>query len=356
MEESSREFLSSLLAAAGPAGHEVRAARIWRARAEEFGAKVRVDAAGNSLATVHRRGSGRPKVMLAGHIDEIGLIVTSIDEKGYASVEGLGSWDPTVLAGQRVSILTRHGDVRGVIGRKPAHLMTADELSKAPRLQDLWIDIGARDRADAQNAIRVGDPVVIDASVVELRGGRIASRALDNRAGAFVVIEALRLLATDPAPLAEVTAVATTGEEAGFVGAAAGAFGIEPDVAIAVDVTFSNDDPGGEPKVSGEHPLGSGAAIGRWAGANLALTDLLIRSAEEEGIPYTIEAMGKRSGTDADAILRVRAGIPSALVSVPLRYMHTPVEVASLDDLTACARLLAAACRRLGPDTELRPL
>lgn len=356
MEESSRAFLLNLLAAAGPAGHEVRAARVWRARAEECGAKVRVDQAGNSLATVHTPGLGRPKVMLAGHIDEIGLIVTAIDEKGYVSVEGLGGWDPTVLAGQRVSILARNGDVRGVVGRKPAHLMNSDEMSKAPRLRELWIDIGATDRADAQRVMRVGDPVVVDAPVVELRAGRIASRALDNRAGAFVVLEALKLLAADPAPHAEVTAVATAGEEAGFVGAAAGAFGLEPDAAIAVDVTFSNDDPGGEPKRSGEHPLGSGPAIGRWAGANLALTDLLISVAEEEGIPHTIEAMGKRSGTDADDIIRVRAGIPGALVSVPLRYMHTPVEVASLDDLVACAKLLAAACRRLRPETELRPL
>jgi len=345
-----------LLAAPGPAGHEVRAARVWRGYGEEFGAKVRVDAAGNSLATVLGGGAGRPRLMLAGHIDEIGLIVTAIDEKGYASVEGLGGWDATVLAGQRVRVLAREGDIPGVIGRKPTHLMTSEEEGKAPRLKDLWIDIGARDRADAQVAIRVGDPIVIDAAPIELRAGRIASRALDNRAGAFVVIEALRLLAVEPAPHAEVTAVATTGEEAGFVGAAAGAFGIEPDAAIAVDVTFSNDDPGGEPKRSGEHPLGSGPAIGRWAGANLALTDLLVSAAEEEGIPYTVEAMGRRSGTDADAILRVRAGIPSALVSVPLRYMHTPVEVASLDDLAACARLLAATCRRFTPDTELRPL
>ena len=207
VESSSLEFLKRLLDTPGPSGFEAAVARVWREEAERFADRVTADVSGNSFATVNEGGS--PRVMLAGHIDEIGLMITHIDDDGFLYVDGIGGWDPQVLVGQRIRILGKDGHVLGVVGKKPIHLMKGDEKEKASKLTDLWVDIGVRGRdAVLRRGIRVGDPAVIDAGVVELGEGLIASRAIDNRIGAFVVLEALRLLSQDR-PRAEVTAVAT---------------------------------------------------------------------------------------------------------------------------------------------------
>jgi endoglucanase len=350
-------FLERLLDAPGPSGFEVRAARVWREEAETFADRVSVDVSGNSFATVHE-GDG-PRVMLAGHIDEIGLQITHIDENGFLYVDEIGGWDPQVLVGQRVTILARGGDVAGVVGKKAIHLIQPEERSKASKTGQLWVDVGAADReAVGALGIRVGDPMVIAQGMVRLAGDLIASRAIDDRVGAFVVLEAIRLLAAGKdAPEASTTGVATVQEEIGYQGGGArtSAYTVDPDVAIVVDVTFSTDVPDIEKKELGEHELGGGPVISRGSAASNTVFEMLAETADAEGIPYTIQASPKATRTDADGIHLTRHGVPTGLVSVPNRYMHSPNEVVSLEDLFNTARLIAAFVRRLGPDTDFTP-
>lgn len=348
-------FLDRLLDAAGPSGFEVRAARVWREEAERIADEVRVDVSGNSFATVNPGGS--PRVMLAGHIDEIGLQITHVDDDGYLYVAEIGGWDPQVLVGQRVSILTAGGTVAGVIGKKAIHLIEEEDRQKASKTKSLWVDVGAKGRTDvAELGIRVGDPMVLAQGMVRLAGDRIASRAIDDRIGAYVVLEALRLLASDR-PRAAVTAVATVQEEIGYSGGGArtSAYALEPDVAIVVDVTFSTDVPDVEKKELGEHKLGGGPVLSRGSASHERVFELLARVAEEERIPYSVQAAPKATRTDADGIYLVRRGVPTGLVSIPNRYMHSPNEVVSLHDVEAAARLIAAFVRRLGPEADFTP-
>jgi endoglucanase len=346
------EFLEKLLDAPGPSGFEVRPARVWREEAATLASDVRVDVSGNSYATIHA--GGRPRVMLAGHIDEIGLQVTHIDEKGFVYVDEIGGWDPQVLVGQRVTILGRGGDVPGVIGKKAIHLMSPDDRTKASKTKDLWVDVGVSSAEEAQAlGLRVGDPMVISQQLLHLAGDRIASRAIDDRIGAYVVLEVIRILAQEPGH-AEVTAVATTQEEIGYSGGGArtSAHSLEPDVALVVDVTFSTDVPDVEKKELGDHRIGGGPVLSRGSSAHDGVFEMLARTAEEEGIPYTIQASPKYTRTDADAIFLTRSGVPTGVVSVPNRYMHSPNEVVSIADLRNTAQLLAAFIRRLTPETD----
>ncbi len=330
---------------------------MWRKEAETFASDVKVDVSGNSFATVNS--GGGPTVMLAGHIDEIGLQVTHMDEEGYLYVDEIGGWDPQVLVGQRVTVLSRGGDVPGVIGKKAIHLIQPDERLKASKTRQLWVDVGAADRDElAKLGIRVGDPMIIAQGMVRLAGDLIASRAIDDRVGAFVVLEAIRMLSQDPKPpIASATAVATVQEEIGFQGGGArtSAYSVDPDVAIVVDVTFSTDVPDIEKKELGEHSLGGGPVLSRGSAAHNEVFELLATVAEEEGISYTIQASPKATRTDADGIHLTRNGVPTGLVSVPNRYMHSPNEVVSVEDLFNTAKLIAAFIRRLRPDTDFTP-
>lgn len=356
MDDDAFDFLKNLLDAAAPSGFETPAARVWRAEAERFADDVHVDVAGNSFARVAT--GGAPRVMLAGHVDEIGLMVTFVDEDGFLYVDGIGGWDPQVLVGQRIRFLTRRGDVVGVVGKKPIHLIKPDEKDKAVKLTDLWVDIGARNRDEAtERGIRAGDPGVVDSKMVELGNRLIASRAVDNRVGAFVVLEVARALAQGPRPAAEVTAVATTQEEIGYHGGGArtSAYRIDPQVAIAVDLTFSTDAPGVEKKQVGEHKLGSGPVLSRGSAIHPILFERLAETAEAEGIPYTIQGSPRFTSTDADAIYLQRTGVATAVVSIPNRYMHSPNEVVSLDDVDATIKLIAAFCRTLRAEDDFVP-
>jgi endoglucanase len=350
-------FLERLLDAPGPSGFEVRASRVWREEAERFASDVTVDVSGNSFATVNP--DGGPSVMLAGHIDEIGLQVTYVDEQGFLYVDEIGGWDPQVLVGQRVTVLGRERDVPGVIGKKAIHLIEPEDRSKASKTRQLWVDVGAEDRdAVAALGIRVGDPMVIAQGMVRLAGDLIASRAIDDRIGAFVVLEAIRLLADDPDGVrARATAVATVQEEIGYQGGGArtSAYALDPDVAIVVDVTFSTDVPDIEKKELGEHELGGGPVLSRGSAAHNQVFEVLAAVAEQEGIPFTIQASPKATRTDADGIHLTRTGVPTGLVSVPNRYMHSPNEVVSIEDLFNTARLIAAFIRNLSPDTDFTP-
>ena len=344
------DLLRSLLETPGPTGSEGAAAAVWREAAGTF-AEVSGDAVGNSVARVPGTGGG-PVLALFGHVDEIGLTVTHADERGNLAVRGLGGWNAPVLLGQRVEVLTRDGRVPGVIAAKREPRRKRDD-KKPVELEDLHIDIGARDADDAWSVVRPGDPAVLAATPVELRNGRLASRALDNRLGAYVVLEAARRVAEAGGAPGDVVAVATVAEEAGdFLGARAASFALEPAVAIAVDVTWASDVPGGDPKEYGEQKLGDGAAIARGPGVAPRLFDLLVETAEADEIPFCIEVTTGRSHTDADAVVVSRAGVPTGVVSIPLRHMHTPGEVCELGDVEACIALIAAFAGRLGPETD----
>jgi endoglucanase len=352
---SGTDFLERLLDAAAPSGFEYRAARVWRDEAEKIADEVSVDLTGNSLAVLNP--GGRPRVMLAGHIDEIGLQVTHIDDEGFLFVDEIGGWDPLVLVGNRVRILGQRGDVVGVVGKKPIHLMKEEERQKAPKVRDLWLDLGASGRdAVLDLGVRVGDPVVVEAGMIRLAGDRIASRAIDDRIGAFVVLEALRLLRED-VPDAEIVAVATVQEEIGYTGGGAktSAYGLEPGVAIVVDVTFSTDVPEMEKKELGDHKIGGGPVLSRGSAVHPAVFERLAAVARESGIGHTIQAAPRATRTDADGIHLVRRGIPTGLVSVPNRYMHSPNEIVSLEDLGNASRLLAAFVRSLDTETDFTP-
>jgi putative aminopeptidase FrvX len=383
MSDEFPQVLRDLLAARGPSGYETAPAAVWRAAAEAFGAKVEIDVVGTPSARVSRDTpnpspppGGPRRLVVMGHIDEIGLIVTHIDDEGFLWFRGVGGWDPQILVGQRVVLGTRAGELVGVIGKKPIHLLRDEERKKVAEVRDLHIDIGARDGEQARALVRVGDVAVIDGDPVELPNGRIASRALDNRLGSFVALEAARLVAQGsgggsgdadrgrqdgggdagggPADGAEweLVAVAAAQEETTFGGSRTSAFSLEPDAAIVVDVTHATDAPGIEVKESGKHPLGSGPVLSRGSTLHPRMFELLHDTAEREGIPFTVEAIGRNTGTDADAVHLSRGGVPTALVSIPLRYMHSPVELVQLTDVHAAARLIAAAARTLGADAS----
>lgn len=356
MDDNAFDFLRNLLDAPAPSGFETAAARVWRAEAERFADDVQVDVSGNSYARL--ASGGAPRIMLAGHVDEIGLMITHVDEDGFLYVDGIGGWDPQVLVGQRIRFLTRRGDVLGVVGKKPIHLIKPEEKEKAVKLQDLWVDVGARNREEAtERGIRVGDPGVVDTHLVELGNRLIASRAVDNRIGAFVVLEVLRALSRGDRPAAEVTAVATTQEEIGFNGGGArpSAYRIDPQIAIAVDLTFSTDAPGVEKKQLGEHKLGSGPVLSRGSAIHPLMFERLAETAERENIPYTIQGSPRFTSTDADAIYLQRQGVATAVVSVPNRYMHSPNEVVSLDDVDATIQLITAFCRGIRAEDDFIP-
>ena len=351
MQKTSLTFLERLLDSPGPSGFERAPARIWRGEAESIADLVRGDVGGNSYATLNAE--ARPRVMFAGHIDEIGIMVTWIDENGFVFFDTIGGWDHQVFVGQRVQVLGRDGLVPGVIGKQAIHMIDKDDRDKVSKASDLWIDIGAKDREDARSRVRVGDAGVLAAELQHLPGGRLVSRSLDNRVGAFVVLEALRLLADDR-PAAAVTAVATTQEEIAYSGGGArtSATGLEAEVAVVVDVTHATDFPGVEKKKHGEVSLGGGPVLTRGSAVHAGVFEELVRVAEAEKIPFTLQAAPCVTGTDADAIFTAHRGVATGLVSVPLRYMHSPNEMVMLEDLTQTARLLAAFARALGDRTD----
>ncbi len=352
MTTATLDFLKRLLDAPGPSGFETAPARVWRDEVQRFADEVRADVHGNSVAVLNPKGT--PRVMFAGHIDEIGLQVTHIDDEGFLYFAGIGGWDPQVLVGQRVVIAGPKGPVRGVIGKAAVHLMKKEDLDKVSKIPDLWIDVGAVNKSEANERVRVGDAGVLDAGAQEFPNGRIVSRSIDNRIGAYVVAEAARLLAKDRPRHAGIFAVATTREEIAWTGGGArtSAVGIDPQVALVVDVTHATDYPGAEKKRVGEHRLGGGPVLSRGSAVSPVVFDLLVECAEQEKIPYSIQAAPHDTGTDADAIYNALRGIPTGLVSVPNRYMHSPNEMVVAEDLERAARLLAAFARRLGPGTD----
>ncbi|HEX3239709.1 MAG TPA: M42 family metallopeptidase [Solirubrobacterales bacterium] len=341
------DLLDKLLRIGAPSGYEAPAAEIWR-DAAGF-AELSSDGLGSSIARV---GDAAPLFAVVGHIDEIGLIVTHIDEKGFLWFAPIGGWDPQILVGQRVEIRGRSGLVPGVVGRKPIHLLEPDQRKKVVELKGMHIDVGAEDRDEAAELIRVGDPVVIDAEPLQVAGERLVSKSMDNRLGAYVALESLRRCVDGKGPGGSFAAVAAVQEEIGLFGARTAAFELRPDVAVAVDVTHATDAPGVDEKEVGSHPLGSGPVIGRGSTLSPKVFELLVETAEAEGIEHSISASGRGTSTDADVLQISRSGIPTGVVSIPLRYMHSPVEMVDLRDVEATVNLLAAFGSRLSADDD----
>jgi putative aminopeptidase FrvX len=346
------DVLRKLLTAPGPSGYEQAAAAVFRDAASAF-AEVTYDSIGSTVARVPGTGDG-PSVAIIGHIDEIGLIVHHIDDDGFLWFGGVGGWDPVVLVGQRVEITTREGVVAGVVGKKPIHLLEPEDRKKAPELKHLHIDIGARDGEQARGMVRIGDVAVVAGEPIELPNDRYASRSMDNRIGCFVALEAARLVAESGGAPGDVYACGVTQEEITFGGANTTAYSLRPDIAIAVDVTFETKPPGHDEKELGRHHFGSGPVITRGSTLNQQVFEWLHEAGEAEGIPFTLSASSRATWTDADAFHASRAGVPTGLVSVPLRYMHSPVEVVQLDDVANAAKLIAAFAKRLQSGFDFR--
>jgi putative aminopeptidase FrvX len=353
MEKESIDFLKRLIDAPSPSGFEGPVRKIWQERMERFADEVRVDLQGNVIATLNP--DGKPRVMLAGHCDEVGFMVRYINDEGFVYFVPIGGVDPGIVSARRVRIHTKKGVVFGVVGRKAIHLMDDEERKKVPKYHQLWIDIGAKDKKEGESIVSVGDPIVFDQGFQELRGKLVVGRGFDDRVGSFAVGETLRLL-SQAYPKASVYAVATVQEELGMRGARTSAFGISPQVGIAVDVDNSTDYPDSENKEKfGELTLGGGPVIARGANINPVVETLLVETAQREKVPYQIAGEPAGTGTDANVIQITREGVAAGLVSIPNRYMHTPVEIISLEDLENVSRLLASFIMQIDETTDFTP-
>jgi putative aminopeptidase FrvX len=352
MKKESIDFLSQLIGTASPSGFEWGIQEVLKRHMKPYCETIRADVHGNVIGVIN---PGAPlRVMISGHCDEIGFMIMHIDDKGYLYVSSVGGVDTAVVSGQRVKIHSAKGGICGVIGRKPIHLLEQEERGKQLKMHELFIDIGAKRRKEAEKHVMVGDYVTIDVGLVEMMNNLVTGRGFDDRAGAFVVVETLRRLKERKVKVG-VYGVTSVQEEIGLRGAQTSAYGIAPHVGIGVDVGFASDFPGCDPKRTGECFLGKGPTLHRGPNINPVLSRLMEASAKKHRIPYQVTAEPRATGTDANAMQVSRAGVATALLSIPNRYMHTPVEVISLDDLDNASRLLADFLAELSPEQTFIP-
>lgn len=341
MRDKSLQFLRTLVNTPSPSGHEVRGQRVWLNYAREFADETFSDAYGNCVAVLNKGGS--PRIMLAAHADEIALVVNFIDKDGYLYVRKLGGVDAIMARAQRVIVHSASGPVKGVVGNVAPHLTKLDRERKVPDISDLFIDIGAGDRKEAEKLVRVGDPITLTPEFDLLRNDLAVARAFDNRIGTFAVAETLRLLQGDRKKLhAEICAVSNIMEEVGLLGARQIAYSLKPDVALVVDVTHATDYPTVSQALHGDIKIGHGPTLTHGGCNHAEVVARLEEVAKKSRIKLQHEAMSASSGTDTDVIFWTRGGIPSALISLPNRYMHSPVELVSLADLEKIPELMAA--------------
>ncbi len=332
-------FLTELLAARSPSGYEAEAQAVFDRHVKPAADLYAKDAMGNRLATLNPKGD--PTLMLAGHIDELGLIITYVNDKGFIYFETIGGHDRIMIPGRRVQIQTSQGIVKGVTGKRAVHMMDEADRKKVPEIHELWIDIGAKTKAEALARVAIGDVATYDHGFELIHGSVGAARAFDDKVGAYVVGETLIRLAKARRKLAaRVVSVATTQEEIGVRGATTAVYAVDPHIAVAVDVGHATDHPDCDPRKHGGTTLGGGPMICRGANINPKIFDALVAAAKRAKIPYQIEADPRPTGTDARAIQVGRAGVATGLVSIPLRYMHTPSELVDLEDVERCVLLL----------------
>ena len=352
MQASAHDFLKALLLAPGPSGYEQPVQAVVREYVKPFADTLHTDLHGNVI--IGKNVAAPRRVLLAGHCDQIGLVITYIDEKGFLYTKPIGGWDPQQLIGQRMTIWTKEGPINAVIARKPIHLLSSSEREKVVKLEELWLDIGAKDKAEAASLVRIGDPVTLQLGYQELRNGLANAPGMDNVTGVWVVVEALRRAAERGLNVA-LYAVSTVQEEIGLRGAQTATFGVDPYLGLAVDVTHATDCPTIDKRQEGEVTLGGGPVIDRGPIVNPRLFDRLVATAAAAAIPVQIAAHGRSTGTDANAIQLSRAGVVTGLVSIPNRYMHSAVETIALDDIDRAADLLAALVSGLSGDEDFTP-
>jgi putative aminopeptidase FrvX len=354
MRPESLEFFKNIVNTPSPSGYEERAAQVYREYTAQFADKVHTDVHGNTMAILNPE--AEMKIMLAGHMDEIGFIVYYIDDAGMLYFSTIGGHDSAIIVGQRVWV---HGKERvaGVIGRKAIHLLEDEERKKKPEVKDMWIDIGASSREEAEKLISLGDVATYQWEFQTLLGDRAVARGFDNKMGSFIVAEALRLLRQDGGlnPGVGVYAVATVQEEIGLRGARTSSFSIAPQTGLAVDVNHAVDYPGLSKARYGQLDVGKGPSVMRGANANPVVFDLIKQGAAKEEIPYQVDVAPGGTGTDGNAMQLNRGGMAVGILGVALRYMHTPCELLSLTDVENCAKLMAAYCRMVTPQTDFTP-
>jgi putative aminopeptidase FrvX len=341
MRPESFAFLKALAEAPGPSGYEQPAQNIFRGYIKGFVDQMETDVLGNSYGWI--KGKEKPVIMLAGHCDEIGFMIKYIDENGYLYFASIGGVDEQLLPGKRVWIHGEKKSLLGVVGRKPIHLLDPKEREKVPQIYTQFIDIGAQNRRDAEKHVHIGDPVTFAGGLENLIGDRVVSRGFDDKVGSFVVGEVLRQIGEDRKRLScTVCGVSTVQEELGLRGATTSAYQIRPDIGIAIEVGHASDYPDVDKKRVGEYKIGAGPIIARGANINPQVYELMVKTAKKRKIPVQVLGAPRATGTDANVIQLSRRGVATGLLSVPLRYMHTPTEVLSLRDLEATCRLLAA--------------
>jgi putative aminopeptidase FrvX len=352
LDKTSLDFLRRFVDTPSPSGFERPAQEVWRDYVSKFAESVESDVQGNSIAVINK--SGKPKIMLIGHCDEVGFMVRFVNDKGFIYFGTIGGVDPNIVPAKRVVIHSEKGPVKGVVGRIAIHMMEKEDEKKAVKMHELWIDIGAANKRDALKRVSVGDPIVFDSGFEILSGKMAVARGFDDKMGAFAVAEALRMLAGRKKLKAAVYGVASVQEEISFAGARTSAFSIKPDVAVAVDVGNATDTPSTSKEKFGEVMLGRGPVIGKGSSVSPGVADKLKAVARKRKIPFQNVAAPTWTGTDADAVFISRAGVACGVVGVPNRYMHTPVEMLHLGDLEHCARLMAAFCQEVGPRADFR--
>jgi endoglucanase len=353
MQPEPFKFLKNMLETPSPSGFEQPVQRIVRKRMAAHADTIETDVHGNVIAALNPKGS--PRVMLAGHCDQIGFMIMHITDQGFLHVGQIGGIDAAVVPGLQLTIYGPKGPVDGVIGRKPVHLIKPEDRGNGKiELHALWVDIGAKDRKDAQKRVQVGNPVTFKLGMIELNGDIVSSPGMDNKTGTWVVMEALRLAAKKRIKCA-LYAVSTVQEELGLRGARTAGYGVDPLVGIAVDVTHASDCPDIDKRIAGEVALGKGPTIEIGANINPKVSDLLLSTAKDKRIPYQRAGSPMATGTDANALQITRAGVAAGLVSIPNRYMHTPIEVVHLGDLEAAAKLLAETIARIDARTKFIP-
>ena len=349
MRKESLEFLKRLLDTPSPSGCEEKIQKICAEYIRGYVDEVRKDVHGNQYHV--KNGAAPLRVMLAGHVDEIGLMVNTIDDNGFLGIVALGGVDGVVVAGQRVTVHGAKGGVPGVVGRKAIHLTPPADRNKPLELHKMWVDIGAKDQKDAEKVTAIGDPITVDAGFQALRDHKIVARGMDDRIGAFIVLEAMRTIARRKINAA-VYAVTTVQEEVGLRGAVTSAYGCNPHAGIAVDVGWATDHPNGDGDRYGHAKIGGGPIIGRGPNINPAVYKGLLSAAETKKVPLQYRAMPRGTGTDANVMQLSRGGVATAVVGIPNRYMHTPAELVSLHDVEYAVTLIAEwLCALKGDET-----
>jgi endoglucanase len=342
-------FLLELLKAKSPSGAEAQAQAVYDQFVQPHAEAYANDALGCRYATLNT--GGAPTLMFAGHMDELGLIITYVNKDGFLYFDTIGGHDRTIISGRRVIIQTAHGPVKGVTGKRAIHLMEESDRKKVPEIHEIWIDIGAKSKEDALKRIAIGDVATYDHEFEFIHGSIGTARAFDNKVGAYVVGEALVRLAKQKSALgAKLVSVATTQEEIGVRGATTSAFTVNPHVALAVDVGHATDHPDCDNRKYGETKLGAGPIICRGPNINPKVFERLLACAKKAKIPFQLEADPRPTGTDARAIQMARGGVACGLVSIPLRYMHTPSEVVDLEDVENCVKLFVEFAKSVKKD------